>query len=89
MTLYNVITYLSNQNILGGVENIPSSLLVACWSSISGAYYCIAEGNIIDNDSQNSWINSKQFSKSSMLFNGNSEIHQHFFEGIIIIICYI
>ena len=83
MTLYNVITYLSNQNILGGVENIPSSLLVACWSSLSGAYYCLAEGNIVDNNSQNSWINYNQvlMSKSSIPFNGNNEKYQHFFEG--------
>jgi len=83
MTLYNVITYLSNQNILGGVENIPSSLLVACWSSLSGAYYCLAEGNIVDNNSQNSWINYNQVlkSKSSIPFNGNTEKYQHFFEG--------
>jgi len=82
MTLYNVITYLSNQNILGGIENIPSSLLVACWSSISGAYYCLAEGNIINNDNQNSWINSNQLlsSKSSIPLSGN----HHFFEGIYI-----
>jgi len=83
MTLYNVITYLSNPNIAGGVENIPSSLLVACWSSISGAYYCLAEGNIIDNDCQNSWINFNQLlsSKSSVSFNGNLECNHHFFEG--------
>ncbi|ORX56643.1 hypothetical protein BCR36DRAFT_367614 [Piromyces finnis] len=78
MTLYNVITYLSNENILGGIENIPSSLLVACWSSISGAYYCIAKGNIVNNDIQNSWINFNQFlsSKSSIPFNENN----HFYE---------
>ncbi|ORX70400.1 hypothetical protein BCR32DRAFT_330134 [Anaeromyces robustus] len=83
MTLYNVITYLSNPNIPGGIENIPSSLLVACWSAISGAYYCLAEGNTIDNDCQNSWINSNQIlsSKSAMSFNGNPECNHHFFEG--------